>query len=65
LLSALANKGLSQKIISDNQKVFVYFYGDIRTLPNGTITFHKSITAVFRQQTQTINGSKISFIKLL
>jgi hypothetical protein len=65
LLSAFTEGGRSQKIICKNQKVFVYFYGDVRTLPNGKVSFKNSAAAVFRFRTPNNNVSKVSFIKLV
>ena len=65
VFSAVTDGRATQKIISKNQKVFVYFYGDVKTLPNGTRTFNKSIAAIFKHQTSNNNLSKVSFIKLI
>lgn len=65
VFSAVTQGGGSKKIICENQKVFVYFYGEISTLPNGKLNFEKSIAAVFKYQTKNTNVSKVSFVKFL
>jgi len=64
VLSAFTGAGAPQKIICNNQKVFVYFYGDIQALPNGKVSFQNSAAAVFKFKTPNKKVSRVSFIKL-
>jgi len=64
-LATVTDNGMLRKVIPGNQKVFIYFYGDIQTLPNGTLCFEHAVAAVFKIKTAHARTSKISFIKLI
>ncbi len=64
-LATVTDNGIMRRVIPGNQKVFIYFHGEILTLRNGTLCFEHAVAAVFKVQTAHTRTSKISFIKLL